>query len=813
MKKVLLITILMFFAILSKTSAQQRFTISGYIKDKKNGEDLIGATLSIKELNQATASNAYGFYSISVPTGKYTIIVQYVGYKPIEQKLDLTSSTTLNFNLEEENITTEEILVTERRVDANVQDLKMSKVDLNIAQLKTLPALFGEPDLIKLVQLQPGVVSAGEGTSAFFVRGGAADQNLILYDEAPIYDPSHVGGLLSAFNSSIIKSSELYKGGIPAQYGGRLSSVLDIRSIDGNNRKPAGEVSLGVLAARGSVQGPIGKQFFKKAKKYNDSSAVSDYPAKASFMVSGRRSLVGYLFLLSPQTRENNVYFYDFNAKVNYNINPQNRVFVSTYMGRDVIKFGNNFDFNWGNTTGTVRWNHIFNAKLFSNTTLIASQYDYSLGLTNIFNWKAAINEYNLKQDFEYYINPSNTLLFGINLAYREFTPGNFIGAIPQVPSINLQKLAALDNALYLSHKIDLSTRLSVEYGMRLSVFSNVGASNKTKFYEYQDPTNISNIIRKDSVTYNSFAHIKSFVNPEPRLSSRYLINKTSSLKISYNRMVQNVHQIVSGVVPLPTNFWLPSTLYLKPQLADQVAGGYFRNFRDNMFEFSVEGFYKNMQNAVDFSDNANVFLNPDLPVYIRQGRAWSYGAEAFLVKSKGKLTGQIGYTLSWAKRQIPNVNAGRVYYSSFDRRNTLNSVLTYQLTPRLSFGATFTYQTGRPITMATGRALIGGKFVNVISERNGFRLPDFHRLDFSATLKSKTVPGRSWNSEFTLSVYNVYNRKNPFIIVVQPTTTDSKNLDGTIGPGDPIVGTQTKEVVLTYVFPILPSIGYTINF
>jgi hypothetical protein len=277
--------------------------------------------------------------------------------------------------------------------------------------------------------------------------------------------------------------------------------------------------------------------------------------------------------------------------------------------------------------------------------------------------------------------------------------------------------------------------------------------------------------------------------------------------------MVQNVHQIVSGVVPLPTNFWLPSTLYLKPQLADQVAGGYFRNFRDNMFEFSVEGFYKNMQNAVDFSDNANVFLNPDLPVYIRQGRAWSYGAEAFLVKSKGKLTGQIGYTLSWAKRQIPNVNAGRVYYSSFDRRNTLNSVLTYQLTPRLSFGATFTYQTGRPITMATGRALIGGKFVNVISERNGFRLPDFHRLDFSATLKSKTVPGRRWNSEFTLSVYNVYNRKNPFIIVVQPTTTDSKNLDGTIGPGDPIVGTQTKEVVLTYVFPILPSIGYTINF
>lgn len=788
--------------------AQQKYTISGYIKDKKNGEDLIGATVSIKETGAATSTNAYGFYSITLPTGKYSLSIQYIGYKTLEQSIVLEKNQSINFNIAEESIQTDEIVVTDRKIDANVSELKMSKVDLNMGQLKKLPALFGEPDLIKLVQLQPGVVSAGEGTSAFFVRGGAADQNLILYDEAPIYDPSHVGGLLSAFNSSIVKTSELYKGGIPAIYGGRLSSVLDIRSVDGNNRKPTGALSLGVLAARANIQGPIGKQFFSKS---NDTTEIK--PAKASFMLSARRSLVGYLFLLSPQTSSNNVYFYDVNAKVNYNINQKNRVFISTYLGRDVIKFGNNFNFNWGNSTATLRWNHIFNSKLFSNSTFIASNYDYSLGITNIFTWNASIREFTLKQDFNYYINPKNTLSFGFNTAFREFQPGDFLGARPEIPDTKLERLAAWDNAFYISNKQDISPRFSIDYGVRLSVFANLAGQNGTKFYKYANPTNTSNIIRADSSQYKGYEHIETFINPEPRFSARYMLNPTSSLKVSYNRMVQNVHQIISGIVPLPTSFWLPSTKYLKPQIADQFAGGYFKNFKDNTYELSIEGFYKNMQNAVDFADNSNVFLNPDLPVYFRQGRAWSYGAELFLLKTKGKLTGQIGYTLSWAERNINGVNQNKTYFSSYDRRNTLNAVATYELTKRWTLGATFTYQTGRPITLATGKYIMGGQPIDVISERNGFRLPDFHRLDVSATLKSKVVPGRKWNSELTFSVYNVYNRKNPFTINIQPSTTDVRNSDGTIGPGNQIPGIQTKEAVLTYVFPILPAISYTFNF
>ncbi|MDX2189913.1 MAG: TonB-dependent receptor [Bacteroidota bacterium] len=798
--------------------AQKKYTISGYIKDNKNGEDLIGATIIAVETKQATSTNAYGFFSLTLTEGTYTIKTEYVGYKSIEKKINLTQNITQNFNISEEAILTEEVLVTERKVDANVSELKMSKVEMNMGQLKKLPALFGEPDIIKLVQLQPGVVSAGEGTGAFFVRGGAADQNLILYDEAPVYDPSHVGGLLSAFNSSIVKSSDLYKGGIPANYGGRLSSVLDIRSIDGNNRRPEGGVSIGLLATRANIQGPIGPQLFQNHRKFNDSTGKLEFieraPAKASFMLSARRSFVGYLFQLQPNTRNNDVYFYDINAKVNYNIDAKNRVFVSGYFGRDVLKFGTAFTFDWGNSTGTVRWNHIFNSKLFSNTTFIVSNYDYSLRLNNIFTWTAGIFEQNIKQDFTYYINPKNTLTFGANIAYRQFQPGDFNILIPGISSINLQRLAAYDNAIYISNKQELSPRISIEYGARLSIFSNVASNKGNTFYKYEDLNVTGNqIVKKEQYDYAANQHIQTFINPEPRLSGRYMLTPSSSVKASYNRMVQNVHQIVSGIVPLPTSFWLPSTQYLKPQIADQVAGGYFKNFRDNMFEFSVEGFYKYMQNTVDFVDNANVFLNPDLPVYIKQGTGQSYGAELFLIKSKGKFTGQIGYTLSWAKRQVEGVNQNREYFSTYDRRHTLNIVATYEISKRWTLGATFTYQTGRPVSLATGKTQIGDIPINVYSDRNGYRLPDFHRLDLSATLKSKVKPRRWWNSELTFSVYNAYNRKNPFTLIIQPKTTDVPNTDGTVAPGDPIVGTQETEVVLIYAFPVLPSVSYTFNF
>ena len=795
--------------------AQKKYTISGYVKDKKNGEDLIGATIYAKEAKSATTTNAYGYYSITLPEGTYTLQFLYIGFGQVDQNIELSKDQTIDISLAESSITTEEVVITEKRADSHVADMKMSKIEMNVAQLKKLPPLFGEPDLIKLVQLQPGVISAGEGSSAFFVRGGSADQNLILYDEAPIYDPSHLFGLFSAFNTSIVKSSELYKGGIPANFGGRLSSVLDVRSIDGNAKRAAGSFSLGLLAARASIQGPIGKQLFKKRLRDSLGNYIEGgESAKASFMLAARRSFIGYAFQINPATRNNDVYFYDINGKINWNIGDKDRVFFSFYSGRDLLSFGNAFKFEWGNNTSTLRWNHIFNKKLFLNTTAVFSLYDYGLGITNIFTWKAGITEYTIKQDYTYYLSPKNTLSFGFNTALREFIPGNFKGEIPAIPNINLDRLKALDNAIYVSDKIDVTPQLSLEGGVRLSIFTNLGAP--TTYYTYKNPGVFGDIQKTDSTKYGDMQAVATYINPEPRFSARYMLNESSSLKLSYNRMSQNVHQIITGIVPLPTSFWLPSSPYLKPQIADQIAVGYFKNFRDNMFEFSVEGYYKNSQNAVDFADNTNALLNKDLPQYIRQGKAWSYGFELFLVKTKGKFTGQVSYTLSWAKRNIAGVNNGEEYFSTYDRRHSINLIGTYDFNDRWSVGGTWTYGSGRPITFGTNTYNIGGTPVSYISERNGYRLADYHRLDLSVTLKSKKKPNRWWSSETNFSIYNVYWMKNPFSITVGDKTDDNtKNLDGTIAPGTVLQNAQNqgREVVLTYLFPVLPSISYTFNF
>jgi hypothetical protein len=811
--------LIILFVCFSGALNAQKYTISGTIKDAKNGEDLIGATVVVEETREAAAANQYGYYSLTTSKGQVTLLYSYIGYTVLKKKIDLKGDLRLNISLSEEAIQTQEVVVTDRRADANVSEMKMSKVEMNVAQLKKLPALFGEPDLIKLVQLQPGVVSAGEGTGAFFVRGGGADQNLILFDGAQVYDPTHLFGLIGAFNSSIVKTSDLYKGGIPSQYGGRLSSVLDIKSIDGNNKRTAGAVSLGILAFRANLQGPI---WLKKRQRDSTGAKITpEEGSKMSYLISYRRSFVGYLLKLSPQTKNTDIYFQDLNFKINYNIDAKNRVFLSTYLGRDYLSVAagsTNFNFNWGNTTGTLRWNHIFNNKLFSNTSLIASNFDYSLVLTNLFSWTSYIREITLKQDYEYVINPRNTVSFGISSAFRQFSPGVFQSLNANIPTIALQKMNAWDNAAYISHRFDVNTKLAFEYGVRLSVFSNIGPG---KFYDYKDPSSNQ---KTDSVQYGNGQFIKTFVNPEPRASVRYKLGQTSSIKASYNRMVQNTNQINVGTVPLPINYWIPSTYYLKPQIADQIAIGYFRNFKDNMFEVSGEVFYKNMQNAVDFLDNTMALNNPDLPHYIRQGHGWSYGAELFIVKSKGKLTGQIGYTYSRTFRQIQDINGGNPYPSSFDRPNALNVLLTYELTPRLSVSAIFTYSTGRPITLPVGKYDIpnnsgiagvssGVLTVNEYTSRNGFRLPDYHRLDLSVVWKSKQKVNRKWNSETNFSIYNVYDRKNPFTVYVQTQTTDVKNTDGTISTGNAIPNTPNQEAVLIYLFPILPSISYTINF
>jgi hypothetical protein len=772
-----------------KVPEEQKYTISGKIKGARDGEDLIGATVQVKGQSIGTVTNVYGFYSLTLPQGSYTLTVSYIGYTTVEKYVLLTAHSTLNFELDEEAQSMQEVVISAEKADANVTEMKMSTIQLKMDQVKQLPPLFGEPDVIKVVQMQPGVLSAGEGTSSFFVRGGAADQNMILIDEAPIYDASHLFGLFSVFNADIIKSAELYKGGIPAQFGGRLSSIMDVRVKDGNSRKLSGSAAVGLLAAKVSLEGPLLRD-------------------KASFILAARRSYAGYYLRFAPdeEQRENNVYFYDYNAKMNFTLSEKSRLFVSAYLGRDVFKFGNDFRMDWGNATTTLRWNYIFNKRLFVNTTGIFSNFDYALTLSDDvmgFKWTSTIREYTIKQDYNYYLNPSNTISFGFFSSYKTYEPGMFVpkGVNSIFSSSKMEALNGLDQAVYISNKQDITERLGLEYGVRMSVFSNVGPQT---VYKYKDPADIRNVVRMDSTVYGKGAFVKTYVNPEPRLSMRYVLNEQSSVKASFNRMAQNAHQMITGTTPLPVSIWLPSNSYVKPQIADQVAAGYFRNFYGNRFETSAEVYYKKMKNVLDFADNANVFFNPDIATVLRPGTSDSYGLEYLVRKTSGPLQGWLSYTWSKTTRSIPGVNQNTTFPASYDRRHAFSLAATYTLSSRWSFGGNWVYSTGRPITVPSGKYQYRHYLVDEYTSRNGYRLPDFHRLDLSATLKSKTIPNRKWSSELNISLYNVYNRKNPFTVFTR-AKQDSN--------GNTIEGTTEKEAVMIYLFPVLPSVSYSIHF
>ncbi|MEQ8926563.1 MAG: TonB-dependent receptor [Fulvivirga sp.] len=770
-----------FFAF-QEAVAQEKYTVNGYVKDAENGEELIGATVVVKEKATGTVTNVYGFYAISLTTGEYTIQYSYIGYQTVERQVSLTSDTELNVELPVLATEMDEIIITDEALDANVSDIKMSKNDLDIKQVKKLPALFGEPDIIKTIQLLPGVISAGEGTSSFFVRGGSADQNLILIDEAPIYDPSHLFGLFSVFNADVIKDSELYKGGIPSKYGGRLSSILEVRTKDGNNKKLGGAAGLGLLASRFMLEGPIKKD-------------------KSSFIVSGRRSYVD-LFLKAAD-EENTVFFYDVNAKVNWKHNNNNRFFFALYLGRDVFDFGDTFGFNWGNATSTFRWNHLFNERLFSNTSIIASNFDYQLKFDDPaqgFDWRSNLQEFSFKEDLNYFLSPSNEMEFGYHVTYRRFEPGDLkpTSETSLFSRQQLDKMFALDHAFYVGNQQKVSDRVTLRYGVRLSIFQNIGDQT---VYIYENPKDNIDPNRIDSVSYGAFENIKTYVNLEPRFSARYMLNAYSSIKASYNRMVQNTHLISSGTVPIPFNTWSPSNPYLKPQLADQVAIGYFRNLKDNSYEFSSEVYYKDVQNVTDFADNAQLFFNRDLVTEYRQGTSQAYGLELMVQKKKGDLTGFVSYTLSKAERDVPGVNNNATFLANYDRRHALNLVATYDLNEQWQFGSNFTYSTGRPITVPAGRYEYDGYQVDYITERNGYQLPAFHRLDFSATYVPKKNKGRKWQSSWVFSIYNIYSRQNTFTIY-----TRLKELDN----GD---YSTEKEAVELSLFPILPSVTYNIRF
>lgn len=766
-------------------TAQDKYTVNGYVKDASNGEELIGVTIYIPQIKAGAVTNAYGFYSITLPSGTYEMQYSYVGYTPHTITIAVEKNIAYNIELVSEATLIKEIVILDKPIDENVTSLQMSKNTLDMEQVRKLPALFGEVDIIKNIQMLPGVLTAGEGTSSFYVRGGSADQNLILIDEAPIYDPSHLFGLFSVFNADVIKDSELYKGGIPARFGGRLSSILEVRTKDGNNKEFGVSGGIGTMASRVMVEGPLKKD-------------------KSSFIVSARRSYVD--LFLKAANQDNLVYFYDINAKVNWKHNNNNRFFAAFYSGRDDFKFSNEFGFAWGNKTATFRWNHLFNDRLFSNTSIIASNFDYKLELQDPvqgFKWTSNLQELSIKNDLTYFINTKNELSFGYHLTGRRFSPGsispNTAGSI--FSDVELQRMYALDHGLYVSDQQRLSDRITIDYGVRLSIFQNVGSSD---VYLYDDPQDNIDISRTDTVHYGAWENIKTYVNLEPRLALRYIFTDGQSVKLSYNRMVQNTHLIAAGTVPVPFNTWNPSGYYLEPQLADQVAAGYFRNFKDNAYEFSTEVYYKNISNVTDFADNADIFFNQDLSTEFRQGKAWAYGLELMMTKREGKLTGAVGYTLSKAMRKVPGVNLDRAFAANYDRRHVLNIQAAYDMNAKWTFGASFTYSSGRPTTLPTGKFEYQNYNPDVITERNGYRLPAFHRLDLSATLTPKKNANRKWHGQWVFSVYNAYNRQNPFTIYTRTT----KNEDGdVIGDGN------TKEARMIYLFPILPSVTYNFKF
>ncbi|HYC84295.1 MAG TPA: TonB-dependent receptor [Chryseosolibacter sp.] len=774
-----------FILIYSSAFPQERITLNGYVKDADNGEELIGATVFIPSLKAGTVTNDYGFYALTVPAGTYEVQFTYMGYKAETRSLNLSSNRSYNIDLQTIAEEIAAIVIEDKPLDENVVSVQMSKNAVNMTQLRKLPALFGEVDIIKNIQMMPGVISAGEGTSSFFVRGGSGDQNLILIDEAPVYDPSHLFGLFSVFNPDVIKDSEIYRGGIPPRFGGKLSSILDVRTKDGNNKAYNLTGGIGTLASRLTVEGPIS-------------------PEKSSFIVSARRSYVDVFLKLANE--DNLVHFYDVNAKANWKHNNNNRFFLAFYTGRDVFNFDDEFGFAWGNMTGTFRWNHLFNDRLFMNTSVIASNFDYKLELkdpTQGFRWTSNLQEFSLKNDLLFALNTNCELTFGYQLTGRRFAPGdiapNTNGSIFQ--SMELPHMYALDHGLYIGNQHKVSDRILLDYGARLSFFQNIG---KADVYLYEDPEDNVDPSRTDTVSYDAWQTITSFLNVEPRFSARYSTGPGQSLKLSYNRMVQNTHLISSGTVPVPFNTWNPSNYYLRPQIADQVAAGYFRNFNENMYEFSIEGYYKNMDDVTDFADNAQLFFNDDLSTEYRQGRSWSYGLEFMVYKKEGRFIGMATYTWSKTLRKIPGVNRGATFPANHDRRHVLNLQAVYDLNDKWTFGGTFTYNTGRPLTLPSGKYEYGTYNPDVITERNSYLLPDFHRLDLSATLNPRKNLNRKLKAQWVVTIYNVYNRRNPFTVY----TRTRQDKDGNV-IGD---GTE-KEARLIYLFPILPFITYNFKF
>lgn len=781
--------VFLFFSILGLS--QEKVTLSGVVSDANTNETLIGVSVFVPELNTGNYTNEYGFYSITVPKGNYTIQISYIGFETLREKIEINQNTKRNFSLKESKLELGEVVITENVYKTSIKKPEMSVNKLAISTIKQMPVLMGEVDIIKSLLFLPGVTNAGEGQSGFNVRGGGADQNLVLLDEATLYNTSHVFGFFSVFNADAIKDLKLYKGGIPARFGGRASAVLDVYQKDGNSNKLSMNGGIGLISSRLLAEGPIVKD-------------------KGSFLIAGRGSYAHLFLKLSDN--QNSAYFYDLNTKLNYKLNENNNLYLSGYFGRDIFSLNESFRNVYGNSTMNLRWNHLFSNKLFSNLSLIYSNYYYGLDLGFIgFNWESTIENYNLKYDFKYYASEKTKFNFGANITKYDINPGT-IKPLDDTSSINfrqLDKKYAVENGLYADVEHNLTDKISFMAGLRFSSFYRIGASN-VNFYENNQPVVFDEELKiYEKATpirteyFGSNKKIADYSNFEPRFTISYQINENQSVKAGYNRMVQYMQLVSNTQSPSPLDVWTPSDNYIKPQLADQVSLGYFKNFKDGDYTLELETFYKKVQNRIDYIDGADLIANEAIEQVILNGKMRSYGLELLLRKNEGRLNGWVAYTLSKSEQQTPGrtpietgINNGNWYRSAYDKTHNLALTGNYKLDKRWTLGAAFTLQSGQPVTFPTGKYVFEGITVPSYNSRNEDRLPTYHRLDVSATLTPKKYENKRFKGEWIFGIYNLYSRNNAASISFR------QNED-----------TGFNESVKLSIFGIVPSVSYNFKF
>ena len=794
MKIIQILTLLLLFSL--KSFSQERFTLNGYITDSESGESLIGATVFINEINSGTVTNPYGFYSITLDEGNYNIDFRYIGYTTISREINLSSNTKIDIELASSDIQLESVVVSDVAEDYNISSIEMSTSKLDMSKVTEIPTFLGENDIIKAIQLLPGVSSVGEGASGFNVRGGSVGQNLVLLDEAPVYNSSHLLGFLSVFNPDAVKDLKLYKGGIPSRYGGRISSILDIRMKDGNKKKVQLSGGIGTIFSRLTLESPIVKD-------------------KSSFILALRRSYADVL--AKPFLKNSNFFddgaalnFYDITAKSNFELNENNTLYISSYVGRDVFKFDARQGFNWGNRTGTVRWNHLFNDRLFSNFTAIYSNYDYQLAFgsddRNKFEWDSNVETYNFKPEFTYFVNTNNELSIGAELINYRFEPANAIGVSDgEITDITLPDKYAFEGALYVGNEQKISS-LTLSYGLRYSLYSYYGPGDR---YEFGEP--IFSGDRRPLISVSKVEgreSIKNYSSLEPRLSMNILLGKSSSVKASYNRMTQYIHLLSNTAASSSLDVWTPSTNNIKPEIADAYVIGYFKNFKNNTYEASIELYYKDLQNQIDYIDGADLLINKYLEGDLLTGIGRAYGLEFLFKKNRGRFNGWLSYTIGRSELKIDGINKFQWYPTRYDQTHNFKITSTYKISDRVQFSGNFVYLTGTPVTFPSSKFVIQGFVIphNASNSRHQFRIPDYHRLDFSVTIKGrdekKNGKARKNDSELIIGVYNVYNRRNPFSIYFSQgdgMVTDSY-----------VPGEVTR---LSIIGSFVPSITYNFKF